>query len=52
MIAIIARYGMHGFGEDTLDIFLQMQKTGLIPNHFTFVCILSACNHAGLWDED
>ena len=52
MSSIIAGYGMHAFGEDALDIFLQMQKIGLSQNHFTFVCILSACNHAGLWDED
>ena len=52
MSSIIVGNGMHAFGEDALEIFLQMQKTDLIPNHFTFVCILSACNHAGLWDED
>eukprot|EP01018_Ginkgo_biloba_P026381 Gb_16448 [translate_table: standard] len=48
---IIAGYGMHGHGDDAVALFLQMQQTGMKPNHITFVCVLSACSHAGLVDE-
>eukprot|EP01018_Ginkgo_biloba_P031204 Gb_39249 [translate_table: standard] len=49
--AMIAGLGMHGHGEDALSVFSQMQQTGMIPNHITFICVLSACSHAGLVDE-
>eukprot|EP01018_Ginkgo_biloba_P025790 Gb_04077 [translate_table: standard] len=49
--AMIAGYGIHGHGEDALELFKQMQQTGMNPNHITFICILSACSHAGLVDE-
>eukprot|EP01018_Ginkgo_biloba_P026598 Gb_12372 [translate_table: standard] len=49
--AMIAGYGMHGHGEEALELFNEMQQTGLRPNHITFVCLLSACSHAGLVDD-
>eukprot|EP01018_Ginkgo_biloba_P037445 Gb_29869 [translate_table: standard] len=49
--AMIAGYGIHGHGQDALALFSQMQQTGLRPNHITFICLLSACSHAGLVDE-
>eukprot|EP01018_Ginkgo_biloba_P033757 Gb_25328 [translate_table: standard] len=49
--AMISGYGMHGHGEDALALYFQMQKTGVKPNDVTFVCVLSACSHAGLVDE-
>eukprot|EP01018_Ginkgo_biloba_P019690 Gb_04886 [translate_table: standard] len=48
---IIAGYGMHGHGQESLALFFQMQQTGMEPNHITFVCVLSACSHAGLVNE-
>eukprot|EP01018_Ginkgo_biloba_P025794 Gb_04080 [translate_table: standard] len=49
--AMIAGYGMHGHGKDSLAIFSQMQQIGVKPNHITFICVLYACSHAGLVDE-
>eukprot|EP01018_Ginkgo_biloba_P036700 Gb_40432 [translate_table: standard] len=49
--AMIAGYGMHGYGEDALALFSQMQQAGMKPNSITFVSVLSACSHAGLVDE-
>eukprot|EP01018_Ginkgo_biloba_P029405 Gb_03473 [translate_table: standard] len=49
--AMIDGYGMHGFGDDALELFFQMQQTGMKPNHITFVSVLSACSHTGLVDE-
>eukprot|EP01018_Ginkgo_biloba_P030407 Gb_26154 [translate_table: standard] len=49
--AMIAGYGMHGFGQDALSLFYQMQQVGIMPDHITFVSVLSACSHAGLVDK-
>ncbi|KAH9313903.1 hypothetical protein KI387_022530 [Taxus chinensis] len=49
--AMIAGYGMHGYGEDALALFSQMQQTSLKPNGVTFISVLSACSHSGLVDE-
>ncbi|KAI4377949.1 hypothetical protein MLD38_015499 [Melastoma candidum] len=46
--SMIMAYGLHGHGEKALEVFLEMVKRGPLPNHATFVCILSACAHAGL----
>ncbi|XP_042482632.1 pentatricopeptide repeat-containing protein At3g29230-like [Macadamia integrifolia] len=46
--SMIMGYGMHGQGEKALEIFLEMEKRGQTPNDATFVCVLSACTHAGM----
>lgn len=46
--SIIMGYGMDGCGEKALEVFLDMQKRGPIPNESTFISILSACTHAGM----
>lgn len=48
---LISAYGMHGRGEEALNLYLQMQEKGVAPNHITFTSILSACSHAGLINE-
>eukprot|EP01018_Ginkgo_biloba_P017187 Gb_23320 [translate_table: standard] len=48
--AMIAGYGMHGLGDDALQLFSQMQQSGLKPDGHTFISVLSACRHAGLVD--
>ncbi|KAI3872868.1 hypothetical protein MKW92_038441 [Papaver armeniacum] len=48
---LISCYGMHGFGMDAVNVFLRLRTTDLIPNHFTFTNLLSACSHSGLIDE-
>ncbi|GFP92644.1 putative pentatricopeptide repeat-containing protein at3g28640 [Phtheirospermum japonicum] len=50
--AIISGYAIHGRGLEALNIFSQMEKEhGLIPDHVTFVSILSACAHSGLVEQ-
>ncbi|KAJ4958311.1 hypothetical protein NE237_025422 [Protea cynaroides] len=49
--AMIAGYGMHGYGKEALDLYLQMLEEGIQPSHITFTSILSACSHAGLVNE-
>eukprot|EP01018_Ginkgo_biloba_P040022 Gb_26861 [translate_table: standard] len=43
---MIAGYSQHGYGEEALITFSQMQQTGIKPDEFTFSSILRAC--AGL----
>jgi pentatricopeptide repeat protein len=49
--AMITGFAQHGRGNETLEIFEQMQQAGVKPNDITFVCVLSACSHAGLVNE-
>jgi pentatricopeptide repeat protein len=48
--SMISGYAIHGYGKEAIELFEQMQHSGLKPNHVTLVCILSACCHAGLVD--
>ncbi|KAL3720820.1 hypothetical protein ACJRO7_005602 [Eucalyptus globulus] len=41
----------HGKGLEALELFQEMLKDGVKPNHITFVSVLSACSHAGLVEE-
>ncbi len=42
---------MHGHGNKALEHFKQTCEEGVVPDDVIFVCILSACSHAGLVDE-
>ncbi len=45
--AILRGYAMHGHGKEALQHF-EMCGEGVQPDDVTFVCVLSACSHAGL----
>jgi pentatricopeptide repeat protein len=49
--SMITAYAMHGFGQEALKVFKEMQHSGTKPDHVTFVGVLSACCHAGLVDD-
>ncbi|PWA35272.1 Pentatricopeptide repeat-containing protein [Artemisia annua] len=49
--ALISSYGMHGFGEQAIEIYNEMLRNKIKPSPITFVSILGACSHAGLVDE-
>ncbi|KAK1440891.1 hypothetical protein QVD17_06724 [Tagetes erecta] len=50
--SMIAGYGIHGQGNESLKLFNDMVKVSNIkPNNVTFLSILSACSHAGLIKE-
>ncbi|KAL9684616.1 hypothetical protein QQ045_022057 [Rhodiola kirilowii] len=40
---MITSLGVHGMGEQAIDLFRQLEKTGLCPDAITFVAVLSAC---------
>eukprot|EP01018_Ginkgo_biloba_P036923 Gb_03481 [translate_table: standard] len=41
--AMIAAYGRHGYGEEALTLFAEMQRTDIQPDPFTFASVLPAC---------
>ncbi|CAJ2643333.1 unnamed protein product [Trifolium pratense] len=41
----------HGKGYEAIQLFEEMRKTRVAPNEITFLDVLLACSHAGLWDE-
>ncbi|GMY35067.1 pentatricopeptide repeat-containing protein At3g57430, chloroplastic [Fagus crenata] len=50
---IIMAYGMHGKGEEALELFKNMATEGeknfsLRPNQVTFIAIFAACSHSGM----
>jgi pentatricopeptide repeat protein len=49
--AIVGGCAMHGHGREALKHFEQMCEEGVQTDDITFVCLLSACSHAGLVDE-
>ncbi|XP_068667974.1 pentatricopeptide repeat-containing protein At5g50390, chloroplastic [Aristolochia californica] len=49
--ALIAGYGNHGQGEEAIKVFKKMLQEGMVPNHVTFLAVLSACSYSGLADE-
>ncbi|KAG6519895.1 hypothetical protein ZIOFF_016924 [Zingiber officinale] len=47
---MIAAYAHHGNGQETLNLFKNMHLHGFKPNDVTYVGLLSACSHSGLFD--
>lgn len=48
---MIAGLANHGKAHDALELFDEMQKAQVSPNGITFLGVLAACTHAGLWIE-
>ncbi|GMI66287.1 mitochondrial editing factor 7 [Hibiscus trionum] len=49
--SMISGYARHGQGDKALELFMHMKLDGQLPDHVTFVGVLSACSHVGLVDE-
>lgn len=49
--AMIIGYAMHGCGKEALQLFEQMENSGIKPDHVSFLGILSACCHIGLVND-
>ncbi|CAA6657972.1 unnamed protein product [Spirodela intermedia] len=45
--SIIAAYGSHGHLPQAVVLFEGMLAAGFLPDHVTFLSLLSACGHAG-----
>nr|KYP31274.1 hypothetical protein KK1_048536 [Cajanus cajan] len=49
--AIIKCYWTHGLAQEALALFQQLVESGLRPDGIVFLCLLSACSHAGLLEQ-
>ncbi|XP_072956097.1 pentatricopeptide repeat-containing protein At3g16610 [Typha angustifolia] len=49
--AVIAGYGIHGLGSESISVFSSMESAGVIPDDITFICLISACSHSGLVND-
>ncbi|XAR57643.1 hypothetical protein NMG60_11025872 [Bertholletia excelsa] len=49
--SMITSFGVHGRGEEALDLFREMEREKVEPDAITFVGVLCACVHANLVDE-
>lgn len=49
--AMIMGFASHGHGQESIRLFEEMLKSGLLPNAVTFTALLSGCRHSGLMDE-
>ncbi|KAL5580914.1 hypothetical protein UlMin_013356 [Ulmus minor] len=49
--SLISSYGIHGYGRKAIQIFNDMIRHGVSPNHISFISVLGACSHAGLVEE-
>ena len=41
----------HGKAQKAIELFRDMERAKVQPNRITFLGLLSACSHAGLWSE-
>ncbi|EAZ35608.1 hypothetical protein OsJ_19898 [Oryza sativa Japonica Group] len=48
---LIIGYGMHGQGDIAVDLFETMVSEATAPDSVAMVGLLSACSHAGMYDE-
>ena len=45
--AFVASHCRHGYGDLVLQVLKKMEEDGVKPDDVTFLCLLSACSHAG-----
>ena len=49
--SMMSGLAFHGRGKHALELFNEMEVSGISPNEITFLSLLSACCHSGLVDE-
>ncbi|KAL4358247.1 pentatricopeptide repeat-containing protein At5g08305 isoform X1 [Arachis duranensis] len=49
--AMIGGLATHGFVQESLKLFKDMQVVGVLPDEITYLCLLAACAHGGLVKE-
>ncbi|OAY70698.1 putative pentatricopeptide repeat-containing protein [Ananas comosus] len=49
--SMIIGLAKHGHGKDALKLFKEMEEGGVVPDHITFIGVLTACSHAGMVEE-
>ncbi|KZV26817.1 pentatricopeptide repeat-containing protein mitochondrial [Dorcoceras hygrometricum] len=49
--ALIHAYGLYGYAYEALQVFKEMQESGIQTDEVIYLATLSTCNNAGLVDE-
>ncbi|XP_043706622.1 pentatricopeptide repeat-containing protein At5g16860 [Telopea speciosissima] len=49
--SLMTGYGMHGRGEEALQVFDSMRAAGLVLDGVTFIVVLYACSHSGMVNQ-
>lgn len=49
--SMMTGYGMHGRGEEAVQVFEKMRTVGLPIDGVTFVVLLYSCSHSGIVDQ-
>ncbi|GAA0167489.1 hypothetical protein LIER_22413 [Lithospermum erythrorhizon] len=49
--SMILALAQHGLGEEAIQLFENMLALDMIPDHITYVGVLSACTHVGLVEQ-
>ncbi|XP_028763443.1 pentatricopeptide repeat-containing protein At1g74630-like [Neltuma alba] len=49
--SMLAGLAMQGHGEEAIQLFHEMEESGIQPDGITFISLLYACSHAGLVEQ-
>ncbi|KAL6640994.1 hypothetical protein ACP70R_019175 [Stipagrostis hirtigluma subsp. patula] len=49
--AVISGLAVHGMSRESVEIFREMERAGVVPDEITYLALLSACVHGGLVDD-
>ncbi|KAJ0745326.1 putative tetratricopeptide-like helical domain superfamily [Helianthus annuus] len=49
--ALIHGLAVNGYGNEAINVFLDMTRSNIKPNEITMTAVLTACNHSGLVEE-
>ncbi|XWS47375.1 hypothetical protein CRYUN_Cryun14cG0147000 [Craigia yunnanensis] len=49
--SLITGFALNGRGKEAVQLFEQMLLVGVLPDHVTFIGVLSGCSHIGLVDQ-
>lgn len=49
--SMIIALAQHGLGEEAVELFHKMLTFGVMPDHITYVGVITACTHAGLVEQ-
>ncbi|KAG0499619.1 hypothetical protein HPP92_004310 [Vanilla planifolia] len=49
--SMIIAFAQHGMGKEAVNLFDKMLGLGIVPDHITYVGVITACTHSGLVEK-